>query len=351
MEKAIDLQAQIATQGNPQQALAALKQAFTDANPGMQLTVKDVEDSGAQTSTVKVYIEGEQPAPRDFEATATVALQRAINSLQNGLVIAGAGAPGISNIVAVENSEEDEDVILPPPAIGPAAAHVTLGVLPPRSRQRPPGVSSHTPHPRPPRNTFNDCPSNGDGGDPKLNVRKNRTDAGDWIPLSVDSILRLDWPQGVERKDHSNWTKQEKAEVARFEGIAVQVEGFLAGLKVEGEESCNCHSKRPVVDYHMWLVADEDTAQARDLQNDLDGRALSVVAEVTPRIRAAKPEMNDQLIRPLVTDVTKVRLSGWLLLDQAHPEQLGDTRGTLWEIHPIVEFEVMKNGQWVALGS
>jgi hypothetical protein len=40
-------------------------------------------------------------------------------------------------------------------------------------------------------------------------------------------------------------------------------------------------------------------------------------------------------------------------MDQEHPEQLPGTthptRGTLWEIHPIIEFEVMQDGDWVPL--
>jgi hypothetical protein len=34
---------------------------------------------------------------------------------------------------------------------------------------------------------------------------------------------------------------------------------------------------------------------------------------------------------------TEVRIRGWLMLDQEHPEQIGKTRGTLWEIHPIAD--------------
>jgi hypothetical protein len=38
------------------------------------------------------------------------------------------------------------------------------------------------------------------------------------------------------------------------------------------------------------------------------------------------------------------------MLDQEHPEQLGQTRVTLWEIHPIMQVDVDKSGQqWVKL--
>jgi hypothetical protein len=46
---------------------------------------------------------------------------------------------------------------------------------------------------------------------------------------------------------------------------------------------------------------------------------------------------------------TKVRISGWLLMDQEHPDQVGKTRGTIWEIHPIIAFDVQRGNTWVSL--
>ena len=45
----------------------------------------------------------------------------------------------------------------------------------------------------------------------------------------------------------------------------------------------------------------------------------------------------------------RVRISGWLMLDPEHPDQVGKTRGTIWEIHPIMQIEVNQNGQWTPL--
>jgi hypothetical protein len=33
------------------------------------------------------------------------------------------------------------------------------------------------------------------------------------------------------------------------------------------------------------------------------------------------------------------------MLDQEHPDQLGKTRGTLWEIHPIMRIEVSRGSE------
>jgi hypothetical protein len=36
-------------------------------------------------------------------------------------------------------------------------------------------------------------------------------------------------------------------------------------------------------------------------------------------------------------------------MDPEHPDQIGKTRGTIWEIHPIIGFEVASGSGWVAL--
>jgi hypothetical protein len=44
-------------------------------------------------------------------------------------------------------------------------------------------------------------------------------------------------------------------------------------------------------------------------------------------------------------------VSGWLMMDQEHPDQVGKTRGTLWEVHPVMRLEVERRGGWEPLGS
>ncbi|MDQ6738812.1 MAG: hypothetical protein M3021_00165, partial [Actinomycetota bacterium] len=39
--------------------------------------------------------------------------------------------------------------------------------------------------PAPPQNDYNGCPSSGDGGDPELNTRKDRTDSAPWYPVKI----------------------------------------------------------------------------------------------------------------------------------------------------------------------
>ena len=41
-----------------------------------------------------------------------------------------------------------------------------------------------------------------------------------------------------------------------------------------------------------------------------------------------------------------VRLSGWLYFNPDHPQDVGRTRATLWEISPVMQIEVFQDGRW-----
>jgi hypothetical protein len=86
------------------------------------------------------------------------------------------------------------------------------------------------------------------------------------------------------------------------------------------------------------------------MKSAAQGGGESIVAEVTPRLRAKHPKWTANAFNRLAQKHSRVRISGWLMLDQEHPEQLQQTRATLWEIHPIMQIEVDKAGQqWVKL--
>jgi hypothetical protein len=106
------------------------------------------------------------------------------------------------------------------------------------------------------------------------------------------------------------------------------VEAFLIGVKQEGPETTNCR-RRDLHDYHLWMV---------DTQGQT--KAQAVVVEITPRWRAANAGWRVQTLRRLAQQRAKVRITGWLMFDTDHPDQIGKTRGGLWEIHPITTIEV-----------
>ncbi|HEX2865871.1 MAG TPA: hypothetical protein VHO03_02455 [Ignavibacteriales bacterium] len=193
--------------------------------------------------------------------------------------------------------------------------------------------------PQPRYASFKGCPPEGDGGDPELNRNKNRIDEGSYIPVEFDAVLDLDWPPEVERRDHKNWPNKAKSQVEKYEGIPIAVEGYLFSAKQSGPESCNCHgADKEFRDYHVWLIKSEG-----------EDRTKSIVTEVTPALRANHPNWDLRNLNKIARQGQKVRISGWLMLDPEHPDQVGKTRGTIWEIHPIMKIEVNENGKWVNL--
>ena len=186
---------------------------------------------------------------------------------------------------------------------------------------------------------FEGCPAEGDGGDRVLNRLKNRVDSSKWMPTPIANVLALDWPPMVVRRSRDEWSRGELRAIAHSEGIPVAIEGYFVGAKTEGPEATNCHgAESKFRDWHLWLAP----TPGKD-------RRRSIVVETTPAVRAEHPEWKLNAIHQLVRDSTLVRVSGWLLFDQDHPEQVGKTRGTLWEIHPVMQIEVMRGGRWEPL--
>lgn len=195
------------------------------------------------------------------------------------------------------------------------------------------------PKPEPVEITFKGCSPDGDGGDRQLNQLKNRVDEGTYNPVALSSLLHLPWPKGTERRSRTQWSKRDTGRVGRYEGTPVVAEGYLTGARLEGPEASNCHgADAPLRDFHVWLT-----------EGPGEDRSRAVVVEVTPRVRAKHPGWRVETLNGLAREQDKVRISGWLMLDQEHPDQVGKTRGTLWEIHPILQIEAKKDEQWVAL--
>ena len=185
---------------------------------------------------------------------------------------------------------------------------------------------------------FQGCPERGQGGDPDLNRVKNRS-AAVTAPqsMTVAQLNALPLPLEALRGKRARWPASTVAEVSALEQQGVVVEGFLIGAKQSGTETTNCRRKE-LRDDHLWIVEAQDHA-----------RAQAVVAEVTPRWLAANPGWRLRFLTRLANQRARVRLTGWLMLDPEHPEQIGKTRGGLWEVHPITTIEVFSGGRWIEL--
>jgi hypothetical protein len=209
------------------------------------------------------------------------------------------------------------------------------------------GVSSSIPanwdKPQPNRTQFEGldgaCGPTGDGGDAVTNSRKNRTD----VPASYHEILwkalqSLPYPNAA--RSLMQWTPPQLAVIQPYDGVAVSVVGYLAAIKVEDKgsgESTNCHfTNGEEVDWHMPL-----------LERPGDAEATSIVVETTPRVRQTHPKWSPTGLAPWVSSASPVRVSGWAMLDPEHRAHLGKLRSTLWEVHPVMQIEVFKDGQWL----
>jgi hypothetical protein len=190
--------------------------------------------------------------------------------------------------------------------------------------------------------TFLGCPPEGSGRfDRELNRLKNRADTSEhYIPATLAELARLPWPLSIGYGYRVRWTPAQRAAVARVEGIPVVVEAHIVALRRIPPEPTNCGARREEMrDYHLWLH-DAPRGSARG----------GVVAEVTPRFRAVHPGWTLARLDSLRAAGARVRVSGWLLLDNLHPELVGIRRSTLWEIHPITRIEVRgADGAWVVV--
>ena len=120
------------------------------------------------------------------------------------------------------------------------------------------------------------------------------------------------------------------------------VTGYVRSVKPGGFETSNCLAKaREFRDTHIELVPDP-----------MDGSALTVIVEVTPRWRAilaargvdwSTATLRHQLLGRWV------RVTGWLMFDAEHanaaantaPGHPRDWRATAWEVHPITDLRVV----------
>ena len=176
---------------------------------------------------------------------------------------------------------------------------------------------------------FEGCGEAGHEPDHGLNRRKNRVDEAEYLPTDWSVIAHLPWPHEVGYRFRSVWAGPETRAAAKYEGTALSVVGFVVAHRVAVPEPTNCYSAAAAHrDYHVVLAKTPDGEQKE-----------SIVTEITPRVRAQHPRWTLERLDSLQRSGAPVRISGWLLLDQMHPEHVGKNRITLWEVHPVMRIE------------
>ena len=138
------------------------------------------------------------------------------------------------------------------------------------------------PKPSPVDSEFEGCGPAGSQPDYALNRLKNRIDEpsdGRYLPVPWMVIARLPYPTWAVIRFRNQWSRGETRDVARYEGAAIEVEGYLAGYRLEIPEPPNCYSfEARQKDFHLWL-----SRAPRESQDK------SIVIELTPRIRVHHP--------------------------------------------------------------
>jgi len=190
--------------------------------------------------------------------------------------------------------------------------------------------------PKPDSIGFNGCPPEGKGGDPELNVLMNRVDKGNYVPVSFDSLMALTWPKNVEMQPMANWSPANRLFITQYLGIPVVVEGYIVNLREGGVDPANCNQSDAANPYWRIYFAGDPR----------DGRARSIMAISTPQARYGH-SWSPEFIRDfLIAGRWRVRISGWLYFNPDHPQDVGRTRASLWEISPVMQIEVFEDGRW-----
>jgi hypothetical protein len=186
-------------------------------------------------------------------------------------------------------------------------------------------------------NTIADCPDIGVGGDSMLNHVKNKTDSPNATAVANHT---LSWIGNITQP--ATWHKnQSRSSLSAHEGKAIQVQAYV--LKVthypSGAESCNCSlTGEANNDFHLVLGSTKTTLEEN-----------SITAEMTPRVRLNHPNWTFNKLKDIKTAKTKVRITGWLMLDTQHISH-PINRKTNWEIHSVTKFEVKQSdGTWKSL--
>ncbi len=197
---------------------------------------------------------------------------------------------------------------------------------------------TNLPHPTPGAQTFQNCPPQGQGGDPALNTLYNRQDdtpPGGYRVTDISTLMTLPTTPQVEGKDRSTWPSTDAKRVALYEGSAVRMTGWVVATHKGGPTAANCGSDANR-DWYLWIGTGAG-----------DAPQTTMVVVVTPRMQASRPGWTDYTMRRLVGQV--VRVSGWLVYDQEPPAFVVNDRATSWEIQPVMHLETLYQNQWINL--
>jgi hypothetical protein len=189
------------------------------------------------------------------------------------------------------------------------------------------------------------CPPEGKGGDPLANLQKNRdTEPMSYQEMDVPQFLARHTPNLHTPRNRAHFAapQQQGIEPGELEGIAVS--GYLLMARKAKADSANCGDKKRR-NFSLWIAKIPETHKKLAKVE----RTQAIVAELTPPWQARHPGWSLRALEKLAKQGAKVRVSGWAYYDAEHPEELGKTQATLWELHPVTRIEVWNSDHWQEL--
>jgi hypothetical protein len=200
------------------------------------------------------------------------------------------------------------------------------------------------------------------------NIKKNNfCPAGNGTAVTVASLktLQAQAEAGEQQKHFKPGVPPASRAflTALGEGDLVTFEGFVFEARQECKETVNCGTQSPnqdsFHDIHISLLDHSPTSKGGSIAAQDAEECGSFVAEMIPHHRP--PEWTACNVNDVASGHLRVRITGQRMFDGSHltcngqvPNGSNPKRTTLWEIHPIYQFDVCpsgdcKTGGWVPL--
>jgi hypothetical protein len=186
--------------------------------------------------------------------------------------------------------------------------------------------------------SFAGCPVQGSGGDPQLNKLKNRSASPPAAnPITLAGMKRLPMPPAGTPAMRADWPASTRAMITPHEGEGVVFTGYIVSVARETGDPSNCGSALPSnEDIELFLADRPGVSESKHI----------ILAEITPRWRAAFTWWRAANLRNVASAGNRVRITGWLIYDQESWHERERTTATPWEIEPVTGIAVLRNGTW-----
>jgi hypothetical protein len=177
--------------------------------------------------------------------------------------------------------------------------------------------------------------------DPLVRLKTRALAPARYEELTVETFLERFTPRLPRARSRGALPAAARQAIEANEARGVALVGHLVGATESAPRAGGCPDPaEPRVLLRVSGRPPDSRAGAKALA------AEAVVAAVTPLWQARNAGWRPAALRRLAREGARVRLSGWPMYDPSHPAQVGRTRATLWEIHPVTRIDVWRGERW-----